>query len=386
MRGSIVKRGSGYSIVYRAPDPASGLTKQVWKAGYATKREAEAALKEIVSQVDVGTYARPTKQTVAQYLNDDWLPSLDSAVAGGSLKATTAAFYRGLAGTHIIPRIGGTPLIRLDAPALNRLYGELLTTTKRDGTVLSTTTVHAVHRTISRALTDAMRWGRLQRNPATVASPPQPAKKDKDTWDATQLRTFAASVADDRLVALWVLAMSTGLRRGEIAGLRWADLDLEAKRLRVAVTWVVVNYVVLDGTPKSKSSARTIGLDAGTVAALRAHRRRQAEERLGWGTAWNDTGLVSRPRKTGTGTIPSASARCSRSQRAGLPLIRFHAPAAFICDRRARGRRGALKVMQERLGHASLAITADLYTQVRPQVDQEAADRTAEYIFGPRRA
>ena len=386
MRGSIVKRGSGYSIVYRAPDPASGLTKQVWKAGYATKREAEAALKEIVSQVDVGTYARPTKQTVAQYLNDDWLPSLDSAVAGGSLKATTAAFYRGLAGTHIIPRIGGTPLIRLDAPALNRLYGELLTTTKRDGTVLSTTTVHAVHRTISRALTDAMRWGRLQRNPATVASPPQPAKKDKDTWDATQLRTFAASVADDRLVALWVLAMSTGLRRGEIAGLRWADLDLEAKRLRVAVTRVVVNYVVLDGTPKSKSSARTIGLDAGTVAALRAHRRRQAEERLGWGTAWNDTGLVF-VQEDGHGYHPQRFSKMFQvaARKAGLPLIRFHdlrhsyATAGLEAG-------VALKVMQERLGHASLAITADLYTQVRPQVDQEAADRTAEYIFGPRRA
>jgi len=99
MRGSIVKRGTGYSIVYRAPDPATGKVKQTWKGGYATKRQAEAALKEIVAEVDAGTYVRPSRQTIREYMEKDWLPSLDAAVAGGSpsirpLRPSTATWRR----------------------------------------------------------------------------------------------------------------------------------------------------------------------------------------------------------------------------------------------------------------------------------------------------
>jgi len=386
VRGSIVKRGKGYSIVYRALDPSTGRAKQTWKGGFATKREAEAALKEIVSQVDAGTYARPTKQTLAQYLTGDWLPSLDAAVKGGSLKASTAAFYRGLVNTYVIPRIGGVLLTRLDAPMLNKLYGELLANGKRNGTGLSTTSVHGCHVAVSRALGDAMRWGKLSRNVAAMADPPQPAKKEKDVWSAEQLRAFAASVAEDRLSALWLLAMTTGMRRGEMCGLRWVDLDLDTSKLSVMVAKVVVDYAVLDETPKSKSSARIIGLDPATVQALKAHRRRQLEERMAWGSAWTDTGLVF-VREDGLGYHPERVTRKFQAAagRAGLPVIPLHGIRHSYAT--AGLEAGVpLKVMSERLGHSSISITGDLYSHVREQVDQDAADKTATYIFGKEEA
>jgi integrase len=382
MRGSIVKRGAGYSIVYRAPDPATGRSKQVWKGGYATKREAETALKEVVAAVDAGTYARPTKQTVSQYLIEDWLPSLDAAVKGGSLKATTAAFYRNLATAYVSPRIGGVLLTRLDAPTLNKLYGDLLVNGKRGGKPLSTTTIHGVHVTISRALSDAVRWGKLSRNVAAMADPPQPAKKNKDVWSAEQLRAFAASVAEDRLAALWVLAMSTGMRRGELAGLEWVDLDLNASKLTVRRARVVVDYAVLDESPKSKSSARVIGLDERTVTALRRHHRQQLEERMAWRSAWTDTGLVF-TREDGLGLHPERVTRMfqAAASRAKLPVIPLHGLRHSYAT--AGLEAGiSLKVMSERLGHSSIAITGDLYSHVREQVDQEAAEKTADYIFG----
>jgi integrase len=382
VRGSIVKRGAGYSIVYRAPDPATGRTKQVWKAGYRTWREAEAALKEVVSQVDAGAYARPTKQTLGQYLQDDWIPSLDASVIGGSLKASTAFFYRNLATSYVVPRIGGVMLNRLDAPLLNKLYGDLLARGGRNGRSLSTTTVHGVHLTLSRALKDAVRWGKLSRNVVSLADPPQAAKPDKDIWDAEQLRAFASSVAADRLYALWRLAMTTGMRRGELAGLRWVDLDLETGKLTIRATRISVNYKVIDATPKLKSSVRVIGLDPTTVQALKGRRRGQLEERVAWGSAWTDSGLVF-TREDGLGLHPERLTRLfqAAARRVGLPVIPLHGLRHSYAT--AGLEAGvSMKVMSERLGHSSLAITGDLYSHVREQVDQEAAAKTADYIFG----
>jgi integrase len=203
-------------------------------------------------------------------------------------------------------------------------------------------------------------------------------------WDASQLRVFAASVAEDRTYALWQLAMSTGLRRGELAGLRWEDLDLGAGRLRVAVTRTVVSYRVVDGDPKSATSKRAIGLDPGTVAALKAHKARQATERLAWGPAWADNGLVF-VQEDGQPYHPQRLSKMfgQAAHKAKLPPIRLHdlrhsyATAGLEAG-------VPLLVMSRRLGHSSLAITADTYSHVLPQVDQDAADRTAAFIFGSR--
>lgn len=293
MRGSIHKRGATYSIVYRVSDPATGKTKQVWRGGFATKKAAEDELKETVRTIDQGVYIAPTKQTFGEYLKDDWLPSLDNLVAGGKLKPTTASFYRNLTNSHVIPRLGGVPLKALDAPQLNACYRDLLKSGKvNSGEGLSPTTVHSIHVAISKALGDAVKWGKVARNVASLADGPRPGGSKRDVWSPEQLRTFLAFVAKDRLYALWLLAATTGMRRGELCGLRWEDLDLEAGRLNVSQTRVSVGYEVVTTSPKSASSSRAIGLDPATVAALKGWKRQQTKERLAWGPGWTDTGLV----------------------------------------------------------------------------------------------
>jgi integrase len=124
-------------------------------------------------------------------------------------------------------------LSHLDVPTLNRFYVELLTThVVKGGQLLSPSTVNGVHQTIAAALKDATSWGKVPASVADLAYPPKPVKYKMATWSPAQLRQFAASVAEDRLSALWLVAMTTGPRRGEVAGLRWADLDLDAHKLR----------------------------------------------------------------------------------------------------------------------------------------------------------
>ena len=383
MNSPPAKTATRYSIVYRATDPQTGRTKQVSRWDWESKEEVEDALVDITTQLGAGIYLRPNEQTVKQFLEDEWVPSLDVAVAGGRYKQSTAESHRLHARYHIIPGIGTVMLSHLDAPTLDRFYVELLRThVVKGGQLLSPSTVNGVHQTVAAALKDATAWGKVPASVAGLAHPPKPARHKIVTWTPVQLRHFAATVAEDRLSALWLVAMTTGLRRGELAGLRWSDLDLDVHRLRIAVTRLSVHNKVIDEAPKSKSSVRTIALDPGTVAALRAHRLRQLEERLAAGPAWVDCGLVF-VHQDGRAPHPHRFNRLfgTATRRAGLPRIRLHDVRHSYAS--AGLEAGVdLKVMQERLGHSTIATTADLYVHVPPHVDQEAADRTADYIFG----
>jgi integrase len=383
MRGSVVKRGTSWSLVYRAPDPESGQTKQVWRGGFARKRDAETALREIIGQVDAGTYTKPTRVTLGQYMLEDWLPSLDAAVAGGTLRPTTVAQYRTLATKHVLPRLGGVYLQALSPTHLNRMYGELLTCGRRNGKGgLSRTSVHAIHVTVSRALADAIRWGRLTRNVATLADPPRPDQREMSVWSPGQVRAFLAHVANDRLAAMWVLFATTGMRRGEVAGLAWRDVNLEDGELAVRQARVTVNYRVADSDPKTDKGRRTISLDPATVTALRAHRRRQVEDRLAWSASWTDSGLVF-TREDGSAIHPERMTQAfhRHARVAGLPVIRLHdlrhsyATAALEAGE-------DLKVLSARLGHSSIGITGDTYQHVTRGLDRQAADRVASFILG----
>jgi integrase len=383
MRGSIHKRGNTYSIVYRATDPTTGKTKQVWRGGFTTKKAAEDELKKVINSIDQGVYVAPTKQTFGEFLKDDWLPSLDNLVAGGKLKPTTAAFYRNLTNSHVIPRLGGVSLKALDAPALNACYRDLLKSGKVNGDGgLSLTTVHSIHVAISKALGDAVKWGKVARNVAALADGPRPNGSKRDVWSPDQLRTFLDSVKSDRLYALWLLAVTTGMRRGELCGLRWTDLDLEAQRLHVAQTRVSVGYEVVTTSPKSASSDRSFGLDPATVAALKAWKRQRTEERLAWGPGWTDTGLVF-GKEDGTPYHPQriTQAFARKVKAAKLPPMTVHdVRHAYATAALEAG--VPIKVLSERLGHSSIQITGDTYQHVRQQVDQNAADLTASFILG----
>jgi len=247
-------------------------------------------------------------------------------------------------------------LSRLTPEMLERFYGELLVNGRVKGRAnkgLSRTTVHSVHVAIGRALADALRWRKVSRNVAAEAKAPTPTKAERPVWSAEQLRRFLVSVADDRL--------------------------------RVASTRVVVGYKVVEGSPKTAKSARTIGLDAATVAVLRVHKSRQAAELLSWGPGRTESGLLF-TREDGAGLHPERITRLfeTRVNRTRLPRITVHGLRHSYAT--AGLEAGvALKVISERLGHSSISITGDLYSHVLEHVDQAAADTVASFIFGTAR-
>jgi len=224
-----------------------------------------------------------------------------------TVRATTYGGYDRTARLYIVPRLGAVPLQQLTPDQVTVMYRNLLETGGRGGGPLSPATVRRAHSTLHRALKDATLWGYVMRNMASVAvkpKTPSPGSAQMKTWSAAEVRQFLDSVAGDRLFAAWRLAASTGMRRGEIIGLRWSDVDLESGQLAVRQTITTRDSTVVFGEPKTARSRRIVALDTETVVALRSWRTRQLEERLLWGEAWNDTGC-------------SAALRCALSSSCG---------------------------------------------------------------------
>jgi integrase len=239
---------------------------------------------------------------------------------------------------------------------------------------------------LRKALGDALRWKLVVRNVAADADPPKlraAGRVELRTWSAPELRAFLKHVAHDRLYAAWLLAANTGMRRGEVLGLRWDDVDLDRARLSVRQTLLSVDYKLEFSTPKTPRGRRSIALDSGTVAALRGHRRLQTEEKLAIGPgAYADQGLVFAG-EDGAPIHPVLfSQMFDRHVRdATLPTIRLH-------DLRHTHATIALqagvhpKVVSERLGHATVAFTLDTYSHAIPAMQEDAAETIARLVFG----
>jgi len=354
VRGTVIKRGKSWAVVVEVGrDPNTGKRVRKWHSGYRTKRDAERARIEILSRLDHGTYVSPDRRTVGSYLEGDWLPAVKAR-----LKASTWDSYSRNIRLHISPELGPIPLQALTATRLNEFYASLISEGRRDGNGgLAPKTVRYLHGIIRKALADAARWNLLQRNVADQADPPtiRSTAPEMKTWTADELAQFLDFVSDDQLYAAWVVAATAGLRRGEVLGLRWIDIDLNASRLSVQQTLVSVAYETRFSVPKTARSRRSVSLDATTVAALRAHRKRQLEERMSWGQAYRDSGLVV-TREDGTLVHPDRFTQMfdKHVKDAGLPRIRLH-DLRHTHATLALGAGVHPKVVSERLGHATVA-------------------------------
>lgn len=384
MRGSVVKRGKGYSVVLDlGEDPVTRKRRQKWHSGFTTKREAQAALAELIGTVNQGTYVTRTKQTLAVFV-EEWL----AAIAPTVRPATHYSYARNLR-LHVLPSLGTTPMLAVDAGMLNGLYARLLAEGRKDfeGGGLSPRSVRYVHTILHRVFKDAVKWGRLARNPSDAADPPRAVSSgapEMVTWTAQQLRRFLDGVRDDRVFGAYLLLATTGMRRGEALGLRWADLDLVDGRASIRQTVIVVSHIVQMGTPKTAKGRRTVLLDGVTVAVLKEHRTRHHVERLRMGAGWTDLDLVF-ARIDGTPLHPERFTRqfSERVRQLGLPKIRLH-------DLRHGWATMALaagvhpKVVQERLGHANISITLDTYSHVTAGLHSDAAEKVAGLVLDPR--
>lgn len=329
--------------------------RQRWLEGHQRKKDAQACLNTVLAEMQQGTYVQPSRQTLAEFAAE-WIPAVKVTV-----RESTWASYRSNLTLHVLPKLGHLQLRSLSASHLNSQYAELLESGRRDGKGLSPRTVQYVHVILHRCLKDAVRWGRLARNPADFADPPRHTRPELSVWGTGELRAFLKHVRDDRLYALFLLAATSGMRRGELLGIRWSDLDLDKKRLQVRQTLVITNYRPHFSQPKTARSRRSISLDPGTVVALCAHRARQLEERLQWGAAWTDSGLVF-TREDGSLIHPQSVSDAfeAHARRAGLPAIRFHdLRHTFATIALSAGTHPT--IVSDRLGHASIAITLDSY-------------------------
>jgi integrase len=379
VRGHFKRRGDRWYFWAELEPSATGKRRQVSRGGFGTRKEAEAAFALFRDQVRTGTYVEPVRVTLGAYLVDEWLPAIRASV-----RPTTHDHYARMVRAHVVPRLGDVRLQTLSPPLLNAFYADLLLGGRRSppGTPLAPKTVRHVHTMLHKALNDAVKWGRVSKNAADLAEPPRPATPDMKVWDTEQLRTFLEAVTDDRLFAAWMLMVTTGMRRGEVLGLRWSDVNLDLARVSVVRTLIVVGHDVLVSEPKTAKGRRSVALDPATVATLREHRRGQRRERLAFGEGWNDEHLVF-ALEDGTRIHPTRfSAWFSQhARRAGLPVIRLHdirhsyATAALSAGIPA-------KVVSERLGHANVSITLDTYSHVLPSLQENSAAAVAALILG----
>jgi integrase len=374
MRGSVVKRNKTRSyVVDVGRDARTGRRRQRWKGGFASRREAEQALARVLSG-DVGGAG---SLTLGAFL-DQWL-----AGHVPSLKPSTAKSYKEVVQWYVTPRLGHVKLDDVNALLVKSLYADLISGGgRRSGRRLSAGTVGVVHRVLRKAMNDAVLWGMLVRSPLLGVKPPRRDAHEMCAWTSDEARQFLATVGCDRLYAMSVLVLATGMRRGEIAGLRWCDVDLDAGVLAVRRSRVSVSYTVHESEPKTRSGRRTISVDERVVAVLSAHRRRQLEERLAWGPAWTDSGYVF----TSENGVPLHPERITvlfgcLASAAGVPTIRLHdlrhTSASLLLSAGVHP-----KIVTERLGHSSVSITLDLYSHVIPGLQAEAAEKLGEMILG----
>lgn len=367
MRGHVRRRGNLWCAVYDLPKDATGRRRQKWMSGFKTRREAQVALTEILSSLSTGTHVEPSAQTTGDFL-DAWF-----AATSATRRTSTNATYRSVISAHLSPRIGSIRLQALSAPTLNALYSDLLASGS------SASTVRYVHAVLRRALKDAVRWNLVARNVAEAADPPRLTRRQSRTWSARELQAFLQHVRSNRLYAAYVLAATTGMRRGEVLGLRWQDVDLDTGRVSVSQTLVAVSRDVHFSEPKTARGRRNVALDVTTRDALREHRDPQIRERES--VEYVDHDLVF-AHEDGTALNPEAFSDAFRRQvkRAGLPPIRLH-------DLRHTHATLALsagvhpKVVSERLGHASVAFTLDQYSHAIPALQETAADLVASLVF-----
>jgi integrase len=380
MRGTIVRRGSTWTYwVDLPPDPVTGKRRQTTKGGFRTKRECQAALNEVLVALRSGVFVEGSRRTVRSFLMDEWLP----AVRPPALRPGTWGTYRRLLDAYVAPRIGDVELQRLTPPQVSGLYRDLLANGRRRSPgPLEPKTVRNIHLVLHRALKDAVRWGYVIRNVVDVVDAPKWKQAELHIWSAEQLRAFLRHVRADRLYAAWLLIATTGVRRGEIAGLRWVDLDLERARLSVRRPRVEVEGTVYESEPKTAKGKRTISLDPATVTALSSWRTLQGQERSMVGPGYQESGLVF----TKPDGAPIHPRRFSdwfeqHARAAGLPAIRFHDVRHSYASAALRAGVPA-KVVSERLGHANISITLDTYTHVLPEQDAQAARNVASLILG----
>lgn len=369
MKGHLHERSPGHwAIIIEMRNSATGRRKRKWHSFAGTKRQAQVECARLVSEVKVGTYVEPSKTTLGQFL-DRWLDDVRTRVS-----PKTHERYTQICQKNIAPLLGAIPLAKLRPEQISEAYAKALASGRlKGGGGLSPRTVRQMHAILKSALSEAVKWEILVRNPASAVRGPEVGRAVMRTYDLEQTAELIEAVRGRRIFIPTLLAVLGGLRRGEIAALRWRDIDLAAAQLAIVQSAEQTKTGVRYKEPKS-GRGRTVALSATLVTELRAHRVQQAQELLQVGKRLSDDDLVVtqadgsplRPHSLGQEWVRFLA------RYGALPRIRFHdLRHAHATHLLASGVHP--KVASERLGHSKVAITLDLYSHVLPNMQADAA-------------
>lgn len=378
----MTKRGAHEGSIYQRKDGRWAASihlgyvngKRSRKSFYGkTRRDVQERMTKALSEVQAGLPVRSDdRETVADYLSR-WL----SASASQRVRPRTLAGYRLIADKHLIPAIGRVPLAKL-TPA--QVQAMLNAKTAAGAKPQTTRNIHAVLR---RALTQALRWGAVSRNVATLVDLPRVDRQEVRGMSPADAKAVMAAMAGERLEPLVLLTLSTGLRQGEALALRWQDVDLDVGTVRVRYSLQrMPGRGVELVEPKTTRSRRTLHLPTSTATALREHRKRQLAERLWAGSRWQEGDYLFTT-SIGTPMIGSDVTRRFQAllRAAGLPAMRFHdlrhGAASLLLAQGVHPR-----VVMEMLGHSTITLTMNVYSHVIPDLQREAATKMEAALLG----
>lgn len=371
MKGHVRERPAGSSnwyAVIEMRDASTGKRKRKWHSLEAKgKRLAQIECARIIYEMNGGIYLEPNRTTMAAFL-DKWLDHMASQISPHSHER-----YSEIAKKNLVPLIGSVMLTKLQPIQISTAYSDALTSGRRNGKGgLSARTVHHMHRILKQALGKAVKWQLLARNPADAVDPPKVERRHLDTYDMAQTAALIEGMRPTRMFTPTILAVLCGLRRGEIAALRWRNVDLAIGQIAVVESAEQTKAGVRYKEPKG-GRTRTVALSATVTKELRAHRLRQAEELLRLGVRQTDEMFVV-AQADGQPLQPrSLTHEWTRLLKdCDLPRIRFHdlrhAHATHLLSSGVHP-----KIASERLGHSKVGITLDLYSHVLPGMQADAA-------------
>jgi integrase len=371
MRGCVSKRASGtYSIVVELGRNAEGKRRQKSRGGFRTKKEAQEALNALLAEVQGGTYVKPRDVRLADYLRE-WLEA-----AAPNLSGKTVERYRIAVERHLIPAFGQLMLPELRPVHIQRVYSGWMKPGPDGKPRWARATLRKHHFVLHRALRDAVRLQYIAVNPADGVEVPRinglrtPIRVLTEEQTAQLLRR----AQDTRLHLPILLAVTSGLRRGELLAVRWSDLDLEAGVLRVEQSVEETGEGLRFKPPKTAKGRRRLPLPALTVEALRRHRVAQDKQRLLIGAGYQAEPDLVFAGPDGRPWFPSNFERTWRAFKLKLPAelsVRFHdLRHTHASQLLAKGVHA--KIVSERLGHASIGITLDTYSHMLPGLQEDA--------------
>ena len=357
------KRGNGEGTIYKRKDgrgaakytSANGKRKEVYGK---TRKEVARKVAEAISRRE----ENPSTEGIPKL--GEYLSSWLNGSVKGSVRERTLERYEEISRKHLIPELGSTKLNNLSPAQVQGLYRRKL------DSGASPSTVQYMHATLHKALKQAVKWALIPTNVAEAVTPPRLLRKEIKPLSSEQVQTFLKSSEGDRLEAIYVLAITTGLRQGELLGLKWEDIDLDVGVIRVRRTLSKSNKSLVFAPPKSAKGHRSVGLMDLGVRCLENQRALQGEEKDSW---QEDHGLVlpnidGRPRSP-RGHLTEALKKALG--KASLPEIRFH-DLRHSCATLLLTKGVHPKIVQEMLGHSAISTTIRKYKTISPAVSSSA--------------